>query len=734
MPLCDWKVPAPKDASEWRLPFPHHDHTLFLRQRFAGGCAVVYEARSERFPDRRLAIKFLAYPNWQDQADAQIDLFRQQAYIGQEVVCEYLVRTRELLDFRRCEEACPEGWLPPLGLVMDFHQPTLQNILDECTLTSTTLSSKWVVNWMSHLALALETLQQLSDPLAHRDIKPSNILFRLPPGTRYSGVAALQQSKAMLADLGVAGKIGELPMVQLGQDGWKAPELFDHGRPREDYRVDPAEDVYAFGRVLQALTDPRVLPHPPEWLTRLRDDCLHPNPARRLRTSDLLLRLSPDHDPFVNRVAEAGWCPESLPSFTPPRPVYEAFADFARDCDRRQQGGIFLIQGDPWVGKTVVMTEWVGRRGPAPAFFFSRREGRVGPALMHEMLAEQLRLRYHLSSGAPAGLDRLVRCIAHDKLREGERLLIFVDAVDEADDPMRVGQLLPRAALPPRVFLILSSRPANRVPNHLNGLTLAGAHLFPLSHDVDDVRPFILGQLPAGPAREAQADHLANYTGGSFHLATLLMEAIRQGHIPLEDGLCPPTLTTSSSLHNRYHAFYQDLWDRVQEGWDATTQRCMEEFACALAAAQNWLSEKQLLGILKSRPSAPWTASLFRRVRNALTWLCCHRRMNFHGREGNYLQLSHETVREFLTSDQGLPVGLNLDEMHGQFWEHFYHQAERSGWDRVDPYGRMYAVRHLLLSDRPDCSIQATRILTSMDYLRATLDRQRPARGASQKG
>ena len=43
---------------------------------------------------------------------------------------------------------------------------------------------------------------------------------------------------------------------------------------------------------------------------------------------------------------------------------------------------MFVVEAHAGIGKTALLTEWVGRGGPHPAFFFRRQEGRVNPSLM----------------------------------------------------------------------------------------------------------------------------------------------------------------------------------------------------------------------------------------------------------------------------------------------------------------------------------------------------------------
>src|SRR4051812_35269458 len=101
-------------------------------------------------------------------------------------------------------------------------------------------------------------------------------------------------------------RIGERPPVPLGDDGFKAPELFDPtGAPVADRAATGAEDVYAFGAVIRSLLP--VLDEDAPWLSRLADDCAHPDAAVRPRTGDLFRRLSLDLELQEKVIREAGW-------------------------------------------------------------------------------------------------------------------------------------------------------------------------------------------------------------------------------------------------------------------------------------------------------------------------------------------------------------------------------------------------------------------------------------------
>jgi hypothetical protein len=62
-----------------------------------------------------------------------------------------------------------------------------------------------------------------------------------------------------------------------------------------------------------------------------------------------------------------------------------------------------------------------------------------------------------------------------------------------------------------------------------------------------------------------------------------------------------------------------------------------------------------------------------------------------------------------------------LAEIHTAVGNHYRAEGERQGWCRIDPYGRFFAVRHLLAAGDRESARQAAELLTNLDYLQGTL-------------
>jgi serine/threonine-protein kinase len=241
-----------------------------------GGMGQVWMARAPDYPDLSLAIKFFTHPLYQ-RHPALLDQCLQEARIGISIDSPNVARTYQALDLRRYTE---EGW-SPLALVMPLYEPSLQQVLEDLRQRGASLPLATVLKFANQLLAGVTALHDRG--LVHRDLKPSNVLFRLPEGLDYSGPDSLGDATALVADLGTLCPIGRPPLFALGQDGWKAPELFssaDPAAPLRDRVADPAEDFYALGWLILALLDctqanPSPAAHPPE-----RVDSLDVPPSR----------------------------------------------------------------------------------------------------------------------------------------------------------------------------------------------------------------------------------------------------------------------------------------------------------------------------------------------------------------------------------------------------------------------------------------------------------------------
>jgi hypothetical protein len=143
--------------------------------------------------------------------------------------------------------------------------------------------------------------------------------------------------------------------------------------------------------------------------------------------------------------------------------VFDKIEDFLSNRDR----GYFTIEGDPGMGKSSILAEYV-RRGECVAHFNEHLGGINRTSQFLESICTQLIAKYGLPySELPpdanqdnAFLVKLLQQIS-DQLKPGERLVIVVDALDEVDidsqDKSKNILYLPRY-LPKNVFFVMTRR------------------------------------------------------------------------------------------------------------------------------------------------------------------------------------------------------------------------------------------------------------------------------------
>lgn len=254
-----------------------------------GGMGQVWMAECPDYPDSPLAIKFFTHPIYR-QHPALLEQCLQEAKVGINVNSPSIARTYQLLDLRAHQA---EGW-PPVALVMPLYEPSLQRVLEDLKTATRQLPRSFILDIARSLLDALDTLHSVHG-FVHRDVKPSNVLFRLANNRPYCGPESLDGATTLLSDLGTLCRIGECPLFALGQDGWKAPELFEYYGstiPNRNRVADPAEDLYALGKILEALT--RAGEKLPPSQAEPIEACSATVPSLPDDTSDWLVQLTMD--------------------------------------------------------------------------------------------------------------------------------------------------------------------------------------------------------------------------------------------------------------------------------------------------------------------------------------------------------------------------------------------------------------------------------------------------------
>jgi hypothetical protein len=151
-------------------------------------------------------------------------------------------------------------------------------------------------------------------------------------------------------------------------------------------------------------------------------------------------------------------------------------------------------------------------------------------------------------------------------------------------------------------------------------------------------------------------------------------------------------------------------------------------FAGLMAAAFTWIGEDQLERILSwyerdmlRRTARLWTPFRLRAVLRLLTWFLERRGGGPNGPGGVFYQIRHQSVRDYLLSPDGPVPPSGLAEIHAAVGHYYRAEAGGHGWGRIDPYGRFFAVRHLLAAGDRDSVGHAAELLVNLDYLQGTL-------------
>lgn len=223
-------------------------------------------------------------------------------------------------------------------------------------------------------------------------------------------------------------------------------------------------------------------------------------------------------------------------------------------------------------------------------------------------------------------------------------------------------------------------------------------------------------QQLAGRLFNGQAETLAKATGGIFLLAVYLLEAILEETISVDQAINMATVWAGLPHSERLFSWYEQSWERIRNDRTPEEKGWLEDFVTLLAAAQAPLGERQILAILN------WKTFLLDDVQRWVTWLLTRKVEDKYGYKESYLQLRHQSVRDFLVSEehQG-PARKNLESMHARVGQHYLTEAQAKGWPSVEPYGRFYAVRHLLLAKDAEHLKSALERMTDLGYLQATL-------------
>ncbi len=365
--------------------------------------------------------------------------------------------------------------------------------------------------------------------------------------------------------------------------------------------------------------------------------------------------------------------------------------------------GVWLLVGEAGVGKTTFLAHLVQERRYLN-FFAEQAPGEAGVIRALQSLAAQLVSRYRLepyadrdrlSASQAAQPDFLERLLyqAAERLTAGEKLVIVVDALDEAslaDNKNVLG--LPRN-LPPGVFLVLSQRPVS-VPLHTlpypEQVNLESNNL----RNLEDVknylrgvarRPAVVRQLVAhGYDEDRFVQVLEQKSAGNWMYLSFIVQEIQEGRrSPLNLEGLPLGLAG-------YYAEYWGRWRREKE-WDHFYAPLLATLT-AIREAVSLEQLRRLAGLdveeypLRRLLQEKWAAFLFAR--------------------DNHYRLYHASLHDFFSG--AITVSLTpadrylVDDMtertrqaHHRIAE-IYRQEAKGDWMRLTTLDGGYGLRHLV--------------------------------------
>jgi hypothetical protein len=233
--------------------------------------------------------------------------------------------------------------------------------------------------------------------------------------------------------------------------------------------------------------------------------------------------------------------------------------DAIEELFQQQRKGYFIIEGDPGMGKSSILAEFV-RRNDCIVYFNQRNEGITSAEQFLRSVCIQLIEGYGLSHSKDIQpentrnsnfLRRLLNEVS-GTLKSGERLVIAVDALDEVDlssQSAGANVLYLPEDLPDDVYFIVTKRPLppDQLPLRVNDKRLFDLMQYP-ARNQEDVEAYIrqringVGALAFVPLREwvksRGADEeefvstLVEKSEGNFMYLRYVLDDIEKGAYP----------------------------------------------------------------------------------------------------------------------------------------------------------------------------------------------------------
>jgi hypothetical protein len=354
----------------------------------------------------------------------------------------------------------------------------------------------------------------------------------------------------------------------------------------------------------------------------------------------------------------------------------------------RHDRGYFILEADAGLGKTTFMAWLVKKRGyihhfceQAPGVEY------IGRSLKN--LASQLIVEYHLRTwevkgvlpGAAANPDFIHNLlqIAANQRRNGEKIILVVDAVDEAGVPYNQNILGLPKVLPEGVYLLVSQR---TVPLPLEvDIASTPREIFSLSssssRNMDDMRSFLeKAVLWEGIARTLVKSRISQ----EQFIKTMLMKCqgvwIYLHFVINEIERGDRSLLNLDALPEGIWQYYARYWGLMRKEDELRWDEVHLPLLSTLAASQEPASISQILA---------WTdiqinpKTLYRLLNERWKPFLAHSQLN----QEHYYRFYHATVVDFF---HGLVQGDQLSWSEKSFLEELKHATREAHWKIAHKY------------------------------------------------
>ncbi len=248
--------------------------------------------------------------------------------------------------------------------------------------------------------------------------------------------------------------------------------------------------------------------------------------------------------------------------------VFAAIEEFFRDNDR----GHVVIQGEPGIGKSAILAEFVRRTG-CVAHFNDRSVNIVSAEQFLDDVCDQLTARYGTGSSLAGRSQRDGAYLGHlldvasGRRATDERVVLAVDALDEAGPhaaPDGANVLCLPSVLPPGVYLVLTNRPTLDLPLVVDGPYLRYDLMAYPAENRRDAESYIAAALRRPGVRE-WADQVG--VADDELMSTLLEKSdsnfmyLRYVLVDMEHGRFADR--PIGSLPEQLEGYYEDHWRRM---------------------------------------------------------------------------------------------------------------------------------------------------------------------------